>query len=173
MILLATPFRDSAPQPFTFGSRSQWADITAQIRAYVPAMLRHRLTPPSRETYSLNRERWILTGYEARAVVDARELWDRIMSRYRFDRWQVRAVIWRLWMQIYPDPIQTWRRLGGTGGTYRWNDEDLGQRYRAQSQNPTFSVVDVLNNVIERYLWPLATSTIAEVVKTWELEEYE
>ncbi|KIN96622.1 hypothetical protein M404DRAFT_241139 [Pisolithus tinctorius Marx 270] len=55
MILLATPFRDSAPQPFTFGSRSQWADITAQIRAYVPAMLRHRLTPPSRETYSLNR----------------------------------------------------------------------------------------------------------------------
>lgn len=55
MVLLATPFRASAPQPFEFGQGSTWADITAEIRAQIPVMLAHRLTPPPRETYSLNR----------------------------------------------------------------------------------------------------------------------
>ncbi|KAI6003186.1 ABC1-domain-containing protein [Pisolithus orientalis] len=88
MILLATPFRDSTPQPFAFGPGSQWVDITAQIRAYIPVMLRHRLTPPPRETYSLNRKLsgGFLLATRLRAVVDARELWDRITSRYRFGR---------------------------------------------------------------------------------------
>lgn len=55
MTLLATPFREDTPQPFTFGPGSQWASITAEIREQIPVMLRHRLTPPPRETYSLNR----------------------------------------------------------------------------------------------------------------------
>ena len=55
MILLATPFRDSAPQPFAFGAGGRWGDITAEIRAQIPVMLKNRLTPPPKETYSLNR----------------------------------------------------------------------------------------------------------------------
>ncbi|KAI6030321.1 ABC1-domain-containing protein [Pisolithus marmoratus] len=87
MILLATPFRDSTPQPFAFGPGSQWTDVTAQIRANIPVMLRHRLTPPPRETYSLNRKLsgGFLLATRLRAVVDAKELWDRITSGYRFD----------------------------------------------------------------------------------------
>ena len=55
MVLLGTPFRAATPQPFRFGRGSAWADITAEIRAQIPVMLQHRLTPPPRETYSLNR----------------------------------------------------------------------------------------------------------------------
>ncbi|KAI6118022.1 ABC1-domain-containing protein [Pisolithus sp. B1] len=87
MILLATPFRDSTPQPFAFGPGSQWTDITARIRANIPVMLRYRLTPPPRETYSLNRKLsgGFLLATRLHAVVDARELWNRITGGYQFD----------------------------------------------------------------------------------------
>lgn len=55
MTLLATPFRATTSQPFAFGPGSKWADATAEIREQIPVMLQHRLTPPPRETYSLNR----------------------------------------------------------------------------------------------------------------------
>ena len=55
LTLLATPFNPSTPQPFSFGPGSRWSEITAEIRAQIPVMLRERLTPPPRETYSLNR----------------------------------------------------------------------------------------------------------------------
>lgn len=62
LTLLATPFRArkvSSPGAddgrYIFGKATDWAKVTAEIRSLIPVMLRERLTPPPRETYSLNR----------------------------------------------------------------------------------------------------------------------
>jgi len=84
--LLATPFRADTPQPFAFGPGSTWAGVTANIRERIPIMLRHRLTSPPRETYSLNRKLSgaFLLASRLRATVDCKRLWDDIIDRYRF-----------------------------------------------------------------------------------------
>jgi aarF domain-containing kinase len=55
MILLAAPFKASMPQPVAFGPGTALAETAAEIRGLIPVMLKHRLTPPPKETYSLNR----------------------------------------------------------------------------------------------------------------------
>ncbi|KAG1821390.1 ABC1 family-domain-containing protein [Suillus variegatus] len=86
MVLLATPFKPTTSQPFEFGSGTPWADITAQIRDFIPVMLKHRLTPPPRETYSLNRKLSgaFLLASRLRAVVDTKKLWDQVTEPYKF-----------------------------------------------------------------------------------------
>lgn len=86
MVLLATPFKLTTTQPFAFGSGTPWADITAQIRDKIPLMLKHRLTPPPRETYSLNRKLSgaFLLASRLRAVVDTKKLWDQVTDPYKF-----------------------------------------------------------------------------------------
>lgn len=86
MVLLATPFKATTTQPFAFGPGTPWADITARIRDTIPVMLKYRLTPPPRETYSLNRKLSgaFLLASRLRAVVDTKKLWDQVTNSYKF-----------------------------------------------------------------------------------------
>ncbi|KAF8119482.1 ABC1 family-domain-containing protein [Boletus edulis] len=103
MILLATPFRPSPPRPFAFGPGSPWSDITGQIRAHIPVMLQHRLTPPL-EKRTVSRGKMVTTSLDLDrvdnvsrklsgafflasrlgAVVDAKRLWDDVVDGYQF-----------------------------------------------------------------------------------------
>jgi len=80
MILLGTPFRRITSQPFDFAGQR----VTEQIREFIPIMLRNRLTPPPKETYSLNRK---LSGAfllctRLKAKVDCATIWDEIARMY-------------------------------------------------------------------------------------------
>ncbi|KAI0310775.1 ABC1-domain-containing protein [Amylostereum chailletii] len=86
MALLATPFRGDTLQPFAFGPGTRWTEITKEIRAQIPVMLQHRLTPPPRETYSLNRKLSgaFLLASRLDARVDCRRLWEKVTGGYVF-----------------------------------------------------------------------------------------
>jgi len=82
IILLATPFRKSTPQPYNFEDQS----ITDEIRSLIPFMLRNRLTPPPRETYSLNRKLSgaFLLGARLKGRVDCSEIWRDVTGDYQY-----------------------------------------------------------------------------------------
>jgi aarF domain-containing kinase len=52
ILTLAEPFCVNAPEVYDFSRQ----DVTSRVQALIPTMLRHRLTPPPRETYSLHRK---------------------------------------------------------------------------------------------------------------------
>lgn len=82
IILLATPFRRSTSQPYNFEDQS----VSDEIRALIPFMLQNRLTPPPRETYSLNRKlsgAFLLCG-RLKARVDCAEVWEDVTGGYQF-----------------------------------------------------------------------------------------
>lgn len=86
MRLLGTPFRPSTAQPVAFGPGSDWAHAAAEIRALVPVMLQRRLTPPPRETYSLNRKLSgaFLLATRLGARVQCEKVWEDVVGGYVF-----------------------------------------------------------------------------------------
>lgn len=79
MALVASPFSHKGPYPFAKQT------ITDSVRALIPIMLKHRLTPPPQETYSLNRK---LSGAflmcaKMHANVDCKKLWEEEVGGYK------------------------------------------------------------------------------------------
>lgn len=78
MRALASPFRHEGK--FEFATQT----ITDEVRALIPVMLQHRLTPPPAPTYSLNRK---LSGAflmcsKLGANVDCKALWEEVVGGY-------------------------------------------------------------------------------------------
>ncbi|MEE6511066.1 hypothetical protein FKM82_017269 [Ascaphus truei] len=67
-------------EPFDFGMQN----TTRRIQDLVPVMLKHRLTPPPEETYSLHRKMAgsFLVCAKLRAVIQCKELFERVYREY-------------------------------------------------------------------------------------------
>ena len=61
--------------------------ITERIQKLVPVMLKHRLSPPPDETYSLHRKMSgvFLLCVKLSSQVDCKVLFDDILNRYKFE----------------------------------------------------------------------------------------
>ena len=81
LILLGKPFSNKTSQPVDF----RLNETPAAIRELIPVMLRNRLTPPPRETYSLNRKLSgaILLCGRLGARIDCRSVWDEVVGNYK------------------------------------------------------------------------------------------
>ncbi|TIC20693.1 ABC1-domain-containing protein [Wallemia mellicola] len=81
MLALGEPFR----QPTAYSFKNQ--TITDRVKEQIPTMLKHRLTPPPKETYSLNRK---LSGAfllcsRLGSTVSCRDIWEEV-TKGRYDK---------------------------------------------------------------------------------------
>ena len=69
-------------EPFDFGTQ----DTTRRINDLVPVMLKHRLTPPPEETYSLHRKLsgGFLLCAKLKAKINCHDLFKKIWENYKF-----------------------------------------------------------------------------------------
>ncbi|XP_069766141.1 atypical kinase COQ8B, mitochondrial isoform X2 [Narcine bancroftii] len=67
-------------RPFDFGSQ----DTTRRIQSLIPVMLKHRLTPPPEESYSLHRKMAgsFLICSKLQAAISCKGMFDQIYARY-------------------------------------------------------------------------------------------
>jgi len=81
VMILGEPF--AKPGAFHFGNQ----DTSRRIMNLVPVMLRHRLTPPPEEAYSLHRKMSgsFLLCAKLGAVIECKSLFDQIWENYKFD----------------------------------------------------------------------------------------
>lgn len=81
VMILGEPF--SKNEPFNF----QAQDTTSRIKKLIPVMLRHRLSPPPEETYSLHRKMSgsFLLCAKLGASINCKPLFDEVWEKYKFD----------------------------------------------------------------------------------------
>ncbi|KAJ7304495.1 hypothetical protein JRQ81_012067 [Phrynocephalus forsythii] len=82
VMILGEPF--ATPGPFDFSTQS----TTQRIQGLIPVMLRHRLSPPPEESYSLHRKMAgsFLICSRLGAAIPCRELFEAAYARYQAER---------------------------------------------------------------------------------------
>jgi aarF domain-containing kinase len=84
LLTLAEPFHPSAPDVYDF----RYQTITQRVKDQIPTMLKHRLTPPPDETYSMHRKLAgaFLLCSKLGAKVECKKMFREITARYSEDR---------------------------------------------------------------------------------------